>query len=161
DSIVRMINHQAELNNEKKGENWPKNLAIKYYDGVNRDKVLDKVDKKGPTILVAMRSMIKEGLDFIRPSMLYAYIPMSASTDKKTGAPLFEQLSNRVCTPSKKPTPIVRIWVHNVGMLQRVVTGLGWQEIATNKYNERTRKGKYIVDQEFFDKLKSLNTKKL
>jgi len=161
DMLVRMINKQAGYNNENKNENWPKNLAIKYYDGVNRDKVLTKVDKAGPTILVAMRSMIKEGIDFIRPSMLYAYIPMSASTDKKTGAPMFEQLSNRICTPSKKPEPIVRVWCHNIGMMQGAVRGLGWQELAPNKYNPRTRQGKYILDQEFFDTLKDMNTKKI
>ena len=160
DSLVRMLNKQAEYNNENKGEKWPKNLAIKFYDGVNRDKVLQKVDKPGPTILVAMRSMIKEGLDFIRPSMLYAYIPMSASTDRKTGAPMFEQLSNRVCTPFKKPQPIIRVWQHNVGMMQGAVRGLGWQELAPNKYNPKTRQGKYILDQEFFDILKDMNTKK-
>lgn len=161
DTLVRMLNKQAEYNNENKNENWPKKLAITYYDGVNRDKVLQKVDKPGPTILVAMRSMIKEGIDFIRPSMLYAYIPMSASSDKKTGAPLFEQLSNRVCTPSKKPSPVVRVWVHNIGMMQGAVRGLGWQELAPNKYNERTRQGKYILDQDFFDTLKGMNTKKI
>lgn len=160
DLLTSMINKQAEYNRENKGEKWPKNLAIKYYNGVDREKVLAKVDKKGPTILVAMRSMIKEGIDFIRPSMLYAYVPMSASTDRKTGAPMFEQLSNRVCTPAKKPEPIVRIWIHNIGMMQGAVRGLGWQEIAPNKFNPRTREGKYEVDDEFFTTLKELSKKK-
>lgn len=154
DKLVKMINHQAKINNKKKDEEWPENLAIKFYDGVNRDKVLTQVDKKGPTVLLAMRSMIKQGIDFARPSMLYVYIPMSASTDRETGAPMLEQLSNRVCTPADKPAPMVRVWLHNVGMFQSCIKGLGWNEIVPNKYNGKT--GKYIIDQQFFEDMKNI-----
>lgn len=156
--LTKMINHQAKLNNKKKGENWPKNLAIKYYDGVDRDKVLEKVDKKGPTILIAMRGMIKQGIDFQRPSMLYCYIPMSASTDKDTGAPMFLQLTNRICTPYKKPDPIARVWVHNIGMFAGCITGLGWQEIVPNR--AKGKEGRYIIDDKFFSDLKKISVKK-
>lgn len=160
DTLVSMINKQAKTNNRKRNENWPKNLAIPYYDGVDRDKTLAKVDKPGPTILVAMRSMIKEGIDFARPSILYSYLPVSASTDKSTGAPLFEQLSNRVCTPFKKPQPVVRVWVfNNIQMFRGCISGLGWRELAPNKYNEKTREGKYKLDKDFFTQLKTLNIK--
>lgn len=160
DTLVSMINKQAKTNNRKRNENWPKNLAIPYYDGVDRDKTLSKVDKRGPTILVAMRSMIKEGIDFARPSILYSYLPVSASTDKSTGAPLFEQLSNRVCTPFKKPQPVVRVWVfNNIQMFRGCISGLGWRELAPNKYNEKTREGKYKLDKDFFTQLKTLNIK--
>lgn len=153
-TLCKMINHQAKMNRLKKGEKWPKELAIKFYDGVDRDTVLDTVDKKGPTVLLAMRSMVKQGIDFSRPSMLYAYIPMSASNDRETGAPVFEQLSNRVCTPAKKPTPIVRIWLHNVSMFQSCVRGLGWNEIVPNM--QKGKEGKYILDKSFINDLKNI-----
>lgn len=158
DQLTKMINHQAKRNNARKGEKWPKNLAVKYYDGVDREKVLEKVDDKEPTVLVAMRSMIKQGIDFQRPSMLYVYIPMSASTDRETGAPMLEQLANRVCTPFKKPAPQVRIWLHNVGMFRSCIRGLGWNEIVPNKYNGR--EGKYIIDKTFFTELKNISSER-
>lgn len=152
--LAKMINHQAKKNREK-GEKWPKELAVKFYDGVDRDTVLDTVDAKGPTVLLAMRSMIKQGIDFSRPSMLYVYIPMSASIDKDTGAPMMEQLSNRVCTPAKKPTPIVRVWIHNVGMFESTIKGLFWQEIWPNR--RKGKEGKYIVDMSTMNTIKDMN----
>lgn len=158
DQLVKMINHQAKVNRMKKKEKWPKNLAIKYYDGVDRDDVLDEVDKAGPTILVAMRSMIKEGIDFQRPSMLYVYVPMSASIDKATGAPALEQLAMRVCTPYKKPRPMVRIWVHNVSFFKSCIAGLFWQEIWPNRSGQG--EGKYSVSKMAFEQAKDLRVKK-
>lgn len=153
-TLCKMINHQAKMNRLKKGEKWPKELAIKFYDGVDRDTVLDTVDKKGPTVLLAMRSMVKQGIDFSRPSMLYVYIPMSASNDRETGAPMLEQLANRVCTPAKKPKPVVRVWLHNVGMFQSCIRGLGWNEIVPNM--QKGKEGKYILDKSFINDLKGI-----
>ena len=99
DMLVKMVNQQAKLNNMKNGEKWPKDLAIKSYDGVDRQDVLDKVDRKQPMILFGMRSMIKQGIDFQLPSKIHIFVPMSASNDRETGAPMLEQLGNRVCTP--------------------------------------------------------------
>jgi len=158
DKLVKMINHQAKINRMKKKEKWPKNLAIKYYDGVDRDTVLEQVDKPGPTVLIAMRSMIKQGIDFNRPSMLYVYVPMSASTDKETGAPAFEQLSMRVATPYKKPRPMVRVWAHNISFFRSCNAGLFWQEIWPNR--QGVGESKYIVSKSTFEHAKLLKQKK-
>lgn len=154
DSMVNMVNHQAAVNRKKKGEKWPKDLAIKFYNGVNREEVLDAVDDGKPRVLFAIRNMIRQGVDFALPSKIHIFIPMSASTDRETGAPMFEQLSNRVCTPAVKKAPEIDIWVHNVTMFRSCVIGLGWNEIAPNRYNGR--EGKYRLEDNFFEKLKTV-----
>ena len=158
DAMVKMVNHQARKNNAKRGEKWPKDLAIKFYNGVNREEVLDKVDDGKPRVLFAIRSMIKQGIDFALPSKMHVFIPMSASNDRETGAPMFEQLSNRVCTPAVKKAPEITIWVHNVQMFRSCVIGLGWNEIATNRYNGK--EGKYRIAKNFFEQLKDLSKQK-
>lgn len=156
-TLVKMVNQQARLNNDQRGERWPKDLAIKFYDGVDRQEVLDAVDRKKPTILFGMRSMIKQGIDFQLPSKIHIIIPMSASNDRETGAPMLEQLGNRICTPAKKPQPIIDIWFHNVGMFRSCNTGLFYNEIWPNRITTQNSNGKYKVSEETFHKMKNMN----
>jgi hypothetical protein len=156
DLLVKMVNQQA-MKNRAKGEKWPKELALKFYDGVDRDKVLLEVDRGGPTILFGMRQMTKQGIDFELPSKIHIFIPMSASTDRETGAPLFEQLSNRICTPAKKPQPVIDIWFHQINMFTRCNIGLWWNEIWPNRVTASNPNGKYRVSQEECEKVKNMN----
>ena len=159
DMLTKMVNQQAKMNRIKKGEKWPKDLAIKFYDGVDRDKTLLEVDRGGPTVLFGMRQMCKQGIDFEKPSKIHIFVPMSASADRETGAPLFEQLSNRVCTPAKKPQPVMDIWMHQVTMFRACNTGLFWNEIWPNRVSAKNPNGKYRVSEQEMQKVKNMTTK--
>lgn len=157
DMLVKMVNQQAETNNRKNGEKWPKDLAIKFYDGVDRQDVLDKVDRKAPVILFGMRSMIKQGIDFQLPSKIHVFIPMSASNDRDTGAPMLEQLGNRVATPAKKPAPIIDIWFHNVKFFRNCNVGLFWNEVWPNRVTSQNKNGKYKVGEDTYNQMRNMN----
>jgi len=159
DLLTKMVNQQAKMNNIKRGEKWPKDLAIKFYDGVDRDKTLLSVDRGGPTVLFGMRQMCKQGIDFEKPSKIHIFIPMSASSDKDTGAPLFEQLSNRITTPAKKPQPVIDIWMHQVQMFRSCNIGLFWNEIWPNRVTAKNPNGKYRVSEQEMLKVKNMNAK--
>lgn len=155
DMLLKMVNQQAALNN-KRGEKWPKDLAIKFYDGVDRQDVLDKVDRKQPMILFGMRSMIKQGIDFELPSKIHVIIPMSASNDRETGAPMLEQLGNRVATPAAKPQPVIDIWFHQVRFFHSCNTGLFWNEVWPNRVTTQKPNGKYRVSEETYHKMRGM-----
>ena len=159
DMLTKMMNQQAKNNRLKKGEKWPKELALKFYDdkGINRDEVLAAVDRGGPTVLFGMRSMIKQGIDFEKPSKIHVFIPMSASTDRDTGAPLFEQLSNRVATPAKKPQPVIDLWFHQVNFFKRCNIGLFWNEIWPNRVSDKNPNGKYRVSNQVMEQVKRIS----
>lgn len=152
--LVDMINEQAKYNRKERGEDWPDDLALAYHSGSKREEILRQVDEPGPTVLVPIRSMVKEGIDFLRPSALYIVIPMSSSHDEKTGAPMFFQLSNRVCTPYKKPPPVVRIFVDNVNMFKAALSGLIFREVFPNSKPKDGEKPRYILEDVEYEKFK-------
>lgn len=154
--LVDMINTQAKLNNKKRDEEWPKTLAVAYNAQSNKDKVLGRVDQPGPTVLVPIRKMIKEGVDLARPSMIYVIIPMSASKESDIGSPQFYQLATRVCTPAPKPPPVVRVWIDNVGMFQSCVIGTFFQEIWKKRHSTKNPKGIYHVGEEVYQIIKNV-----
>jgi len=157
DHLVEMINHQARINFKKKKENWPADLARAFHGGVkDRLEVLNWVDdisdtskihKKLPTqsprVLVAIRGIIKQGVDMKRPSMLYSILPMSAKY--KVGAPMFYQMSFRVCTPFKKAPPVVRIFVDNIPMFARCATSILFNEVYPNSTRKDPKNGRYVL----------------
>lgn len=150
--IVKMINNQARINREKRDEDWPIVLAKPYTadikdslktlvwaDTDDKSIVNKKLPTRSPRVLVAIRSMIKEGVDLKRPSMIYTILPMSAK--KGVGAPAFQQMSMRVATPFMgKPAPVCKIWLYNVKMFSSCVSGLIFNEIyerSTLKKNNK------------------------
>lgn len=157
--LVEAINKAGRHYNDKKDESWPKNLAIAFNGagGVHspvRAAVIKQIDAPGPTVVVAIRKLIKEGINLLRPSMIYVVEPMSASGDKTIGAPAFYQMAMRVCTPTKKPQPVVKIWVDNVTMFQSCVRSLFWNEIVPNRYTGS--EGRYIVDDKSYEMVKNI-----
>lgn len=167
--LIRMINHQAKKNREKRGEKWPKELAKGFHSGIrDRLKVLNWVDEtpdahrvihpdlptKSPRVLVAIRSMIKQGIDLSRPSALYAVLPMSAKKD--VGAPMARQMFTRVATPfADKPAPIVRYWIDNVGMFASCATGLLYNEVLPrSNLNKKEQYPQYTLTSEEYEKAK-------
>ena len=153
-TLVKMINNQAEYNNQERGEDWPIDLALAYNANSNREAILKQVDEPGPTILVPIRSMVKEGIDFLRPSAMYIVIPMSAAQDEKTGAPAFFQLANRVCTPYKKPPPVIRVFVDSVNMFKGALSGLIFREVLPNSKPKDGERPRYIMEDVEYEKFK-------
>lgn len=77
----------------------------KLHAGVNTKKVLKAVENKRTKVLIAIDSMIKQGIDMSRPTLLYLTYPMSEWN-------MFYQLANRPCTPQEgKRQPVVKIFV--------------------------------------------------
>lgn len=166
DHLVKMINHQAKMNYEKRGEKWPTVLARGFHSKVpDRLEVLQWVDKvrpngKGkvskklptdsPKVLVAISGMIKQGVDMKRPSMLYSIFPISAK--HIVGAPMFYQMSFRPCTPfSGKPQPVVRIFVDNIPMFSNCCSSLLFNEVYPNS-TLRSQEPRYIMTKEHYKK---------
>ena len=93
-----------------------------------------------------------------RPSMIYLLEPLSAT--RQVGAPVFEQLSYRVATPSvdKPMYPVVKIWVDQIGLFRGVLTGLFWQEIVPNSHRTMDSPPKYKLDRDAYAVLSSLKS---
>lgn len=146
--IVEAINRQAAVNRVKRKEDWPKDLAVAFHGEAQRQTILDLVDdKRRPTVLVSIRRMIRQGIDFARPTMLYVLVPMSGKLG--VGAPLFDQLANRVCTPVKgKRTPVIKVFVDEVGISQGCFKGLFNHEIKPKLTVSRGRPIKYAITKE-------------
>lgn len=174
--LTKMINRQAKINNKKRGEDWPIELAKEFHRAVPRDETIEWVDntdwdipnkhvsKKdrgpAPRVLVARQSMIKEGIDFARPTSIHIVLPMSANS--RAGGPGFYQLSNRVCTPIPgKRTPVVRIYVdENIGMFQSAISGLLWHEIYPNSTMKDLKHGRYYLSKQQYAMAKALTQKR-
>lgn len=140
--LVNLINRQAKLNFERKGEDWAEELAIPFYAGVKREQVLHSIETGKSRVLIAMRSMIKQGIDMTAPSMLYCVVPMSANM--RAGAPMFEQLSYRPCTwaPNKRQ-PIVKVFIDGLGQSSGCWKSLFWKEIFPKLKRQGKRPAKY------------------
>lgn len=160
--LVELVNKMAKFRRKKYGEKWPKELAVAFNGrgGVQSDerkRVLKLIDAPGPTVVFAIRKLIREGVNLMRPSMMYIVEPMSAK-DRDIGAPMFYQMSMRICTPYKKPQPVARIWIDNVGMFQSCVRGLFWNEIFPNRYTGQ--EGRYRVEENAISIVKGMSVEK-
>lgn len=172
--LVKMINRKAaKLSGQ--GQDWPITLAKPFHRAVDRDETIEWVDTKewdvpnkrytaeergpAPRVLVARSSMIKEGIDFARPTCIHLVLPMSANS--RAGGPAFYQLINRVCTPIPgKKQPIARIYVdENIGMFQGAISGLLWHEIFPNSTLKQP-KGRYYLSKQQYQNAKNLTTKR-
>ena len=92
-------------------EQFGEEIAIGYHAGIkNRKTILQEIDDGKYKVIVAIYSMIKQGIDLKLPSMIYLQFPMSASSG--VGSPMFYQLGNRVATPYQgKREPIIKIFI--------------------------------------------------
>lgn len=150
-----MINQQAKMANSKRGEKWPKNLAVCLHGQANRKSVLERVDSGKPTVLVAIISMIKQGIDMRLPTKMHCLIPMSANY--QAGAPMFRQLSYRCCTPFPgKRQPEITMWIYDIGLFCGITNGLFWNEIVPGLKRENML---YKLTPGTFEILKDLRNK--
>lgn len=130
---VKRINQKAIR------EGYNKNLAIEYHgeesNEKSRDKIFKRVESGNPTVLVAQIRMIRQGVNMEKPTMLYSVVPTSG--EKTEGAPMFEQLATRVCTPAEgKKKPVVKIFVDAVGISVGCFKSLFMTEIKPFLYGD-------------------------
>lgn len=109
----------------------------KLHAGVDKEKILRQVETKKIKILIAIDRMIKQGVDFKRPTCLYLTYPMSDGN-------MFYQLANRPCTPVEgKRQPVVKYFLDNMGQSIGCWKSLFYKEINLhipgNKNNNHLR----------------------
>lgn len=110
--LIEAINKQSAINRAKRFEPWPKDLAIALNEKSDNNEVFKMVDSGRLLVLIAIRKMIREGVNMLWPSVLYSVEPTSAVRVNDVGAPLFEQLAYRICTHfPKKKQPIIRLFI--------------------------------------------------
>ena len=151
--LTRVINATAARRNETRGEKWPADLAVPFTAKSNRKYALDRVDDGNPCVLIAIASIVKQGIDMRTPTSLHIVNPMSASA--AVGAPMFQQMSYRVATPMPgKRQPKVTLWIDNIGLFQSCLKGLFWNEISPGVKDNR-----YVLHPETRALITSLNAK--
>lgn len=126
-------------------------IAYGFWSGVkDRKNILKDIDAGKYRVVVAIKSIIKQGIDIKIPSMLYVQIQMSANP-QPVGAPMFYQLSNRVCTPySGKQQPIVKIFVDNVSQSYGCYVSLFSKEIKPGLMKPENGRPKYKMSEKAY-----------
>lgn len=103
--LTNMFNKEA-LRLQHKGEMNQNKIARPFYGNVDRKKILQDYEKGYFKVLVAIKRLMRQGVDMKIPTRMLVTVPVSA-TDKKNregeiiGSPLFYQMSKRVCTAAK------------------------------------------------------------
>lgn len=137
-SILVPVNYKAHMvllvdmiNKRAKALKMKRDLAVGYHrQAPDRPGILKRANGgKQKTVVVAIMSMVKQGIDLKACSSVIMPIPMSANA--KEGAPMFRQLSFRCATPLKgKIAPKVTVIVDTFPMFRGCIRGLFWQEIS-------------------------------
>lgn len=146
--LVDAINNQARVNRDKRNEKWPEKTAV-FYEAATKNKgYLEDLENGKIKVLVAIRNMIKQGIDMSRPDTLYMVIPMSADKTGNAGAPIFHQLSYRPCTFTETKTdPVLKLFVDNgVNFSTGCFKGLFWKEIAPGLKETKGKPPKYRMN---------------
>lgn len=147
--LKKIIDLQLMFNNKRKGENWSKGTCQIFKGQSDRDKILTDVDNGKIKILIGIRKILRQGIDLLKPTMLYSIIPTSNPA-------MFYQLVNRVCTPHKdKIQPEIRIWIDHVKPSFYCFKAIARKEICmyTNKNKKEKR---YLLDDETEKRIKQI-----
>ena len=104
ETLVQMIN-----------DSYGWEIAFGYHSMCkNRESILKDIDAGKYRVVVAIKSMIKQGIDLKKPTMIYIQVLMSAAPQPK-GSPMAYQMLNRVCTPYLgKREPIAKVFIDNL-----------------------------------------------
>ena len=135
-------------------------IAIGYHSGViNRKNILNEIDSGKYRVVVAIKSMIKQGIDLLSPSIIYIQIGMSAAPQPK-GSPMFYQMSNRVCTPyTGKIQPVVKIFIDELPQSYGCFSSLFSKEIKPGLVTPKNGRPKYKMSQKAYDYAVSITKK--
>jgi superfamily II DNA or RNA helicase len=140
--LVELINSQAKINNYKRNEHWPLQLAAPFMQGVNRARTLKESSNGNIRVIVAIRGMVKHGLDNRAWDTVLSTIPTNNPA-------LFYQLSCRCCTPPEKGViknnPEVYVFLDGVGQSSGCLRSLYNKEIRPGMSGKHPR---YKIDKE-------------
>jgi superfamily II DNA or RNA helicase len=104
-TLVAMINKQARINNEKRGESWPGQLAEILWRESDKKQVIADVSARRIRVLVSIAKFVKEGTNIVPLNIYYQIFPQNNRVST-------EQSTARILTPSDdKPDPIIRYWL--------------------------------------------------
>lgn len=155
---VMYKDHMRELitrvNKRAIEEGYHRDLAIDLWQGSDRPAALARANNpKRRTVLVAIYSIIREGVDLALPTVVHCAVPMSATST--VGAPMFRQLGFRCATPMKgKKQPIIYVWIdQHITMFASAIRSLFWHEIVPG-----IKESLYKVDKDSFDRFASAPT---
>lgn len=156
DTLVEMINRQAKFNRVKKGESlkeWPKETAVPFWAKSPRQETLDRIDSGEVRVVIAIRKLIRQGVNVLLPSMMHVVIPVSAGKDVATGSPLFQQLSNRVCTPYlNKPQPVVKLYIDRMDQSVGCFRSLFSKEILPRLKDKPKNPANYKIGRQSYER---------
>ena len=126
-------------------------VAVGYHRATpNRKSLFKEIDDGKYRVVVAIMSMIKQGIDLLSPSMIYFQIPMSAN--KLAGAPMAYQMGNRVCTPYPgKREPVIKIFLDNIDESKGCFQSLFLKEILPGLKAPENGRPKYKINQATYD----------
>jgi superfamily II DNA or RNA helicase len=145
-TLVRMINNQAMINNQKRKEDWPVNLATEYHGRMNRDKVLIDIKNNKIRVTVAIRKMVQEAIDV--PAWTHMYLQFAMNNEA-----MFYQMTKRICTPYlDKPHPVLRFYVDDTDLSRGCFTATWWNGVIKNKYKiseDDANKAKLLISSRF------------
>lgn len=139
--LVRLINRQAKLNRMKRGEKWGKEVATEF-EAKTKDRKMKLADIENGKhrVIVAIYSLMKQGIDLKTPSVIYVSTPTSNPA-------MYYQLSNRICTPAmNKRQPIVRHMVDDFGQSVGCFKALFWKEISPKLRATDSNTQRYMMD---------------
>lgn len=127
-------------------------IAVGYHSQTpNRKNLLNEIDAGKYKVVVAIKSMIKQGIDLLSPSMIYIQIGMSAAPQPK-GSPMFYQMSNRVCTPyTGKREPVVKIFIDGIPQSYGCFASLFSKEIKPGLATPVNGRPRYKMSEKTFE----------
>lgn len=126
-------------------------IAIGYWRGVkNRDSIFAEIDSGKYRVVVAIKGMIKQGIDLLSPSMIYVQSPMSAAK-QPIGAPFFYQMGNRVATPYVgKIEPVIKVFVDGISESYGCFMSLMTKEIKPGLVAKENGRPRYKISNEAY-----------
>jgi superfamily II DNA or RNA helicase len=132
--LVKMINNQARINNEKRGEDWDSQLA-RLILGVGQQSTKEadeslRLAREGTAtrVIVATRKKVAEGTDVPTWTHMYMQFPIN-------NAPQFFQMSQRICTVYEgKPQPVLRFYVDDLGVSLGCFAATWGNGVVAQKY---------------------------
>lgn len=142
--LQQAIEKQAKINKVKRKEKYGKDFVMIFHRGVDRNKILKDIDSGKIKVIIAIRSMFKQGINLYKPSMLYSLIPTNNPA-------MFYQLANRVCTPYKgKDQPEVKIFLDDLPMSKGCYKSLFTKEILPRLSSKKGNKPRYLMRDESY-----------
>jgi superfamily II DNA or RNA helicase len=109
-TLVAMINKQARINNEKRGESWQGQLAEILWAKSDKKQVIADVNARRIRVLVSIAKFTREGTNIPSLSHFYQIFPQNNRVSTEQG-------TARILTPlDGKPDPVIRYFLDPISI---------------------------------------------